>query len=823
MSPRLQAAARRHYFHRASRRVPGMQPTRFALLLGMGVLASGMALTMPATAYAQAVRSFDVPPGGLSRALGVFGAQAGLMVAADPVLTANKSTSGLTGAYGTQEGLARLLAGTGLRAVGRGEGGYVLAPVSAEGSVSTLAPVTVTGATDSAASEGTGSYTVASTQAATKLPLSLRETPQSVTVITRQRMDDAAMVNLDDVVNDTPGLTLRRVGPERPLIYSRGFQVKSLMFDGLPTSYDGDFVASPNLAMYDRVEVVRGATGLMQGAGTPSASLNLVRKRPTQTPRLGITASAGSWENYSAELDAAGPMNSAGTLRGRGVVTYQNTNSFRSVESRENSLLYGILEADVSDRTMVTVGGYYQNANNNTSWGSLPVSGDGSDLHFKRSTFLGNDWEYWDKDTTSLFGEIDHRLGGGWKVRLAATKNWTQQADLASFITGTNGAWIQRTGLQDSTYTQDSYDIFASGPFSAFGRSHELVLGGSIRKSLSDNKGGYAPNRTNVDIFNWDPHRYPKPSVSYSYGALTETEQQSTYLTTRLNLADPLKLIVGARYDWFDMHQAFLTGDDTSYKVNANLTRYAGLIYDLDDHHSVYVSYTDIFEPQNSRDTAGNVLVPIKGKNYEIGVKGEYFGGDLNTSLALFQIDQQNRARELADQNSCPTFPANYCYEASGKVRSQGVDMEVNGALTSNWQVGAGYTYTQATYKRDANPDNVGERFDTSLPRHMLKLSTLYRFGGALERWRVGARASWQSEIYQQGMSQGRPFRVQQNGYALADAMVGYQATKNIDLQLNLRNIFDKSYYAGIAALPVGGRSVYGEPRSIMLTMRGTW
>lgn len=130
--------------------------------------------------------------------------------------------------------------------------------------------------------EGTQSYTTGSMSTATKLPLTLRETPQAVTVITRQRMDDQAMTSINDVVNATPGLFLNYSdGPGRQTYTSRGFDIDNLMYDGIPSGYNGASAgAQPNLAMFDRVEVVRGATGLVTGAGNPSAAINMVRKRP---------------------------------------------------------------------------------------------------------------------------------------------------------------------------------------------------------------------------------------------------------------------------------------------------------------------------------------------------------------------------------------------------------------------------------------------------------------------------------------------------------------------------------------------------------------
>jgi outer membrane receptor for ferric coprogen and ferric-rhodotorulic acid len=307
--------------------------------------------------------------------------------------------------------------------------------------------------------------------------------------------------------------------------------------------------------------------------------------------------------------------------------------------------------------------------------------------------------------------------------------------------------------------------------------------------------------------------------------------QQSLYATTRLNLADRLKLILGGRLDWFDYNDTVNTypsftantpsvSAHNRYRINNQLTKYAGIVYDLNDQHSVYASYTDIFKPQNYMDASNNLLDPVIGQNYEIGIKGEYFDGALNASAALFRMDQKNRAFRSTDQTQCAGYPAVACYSAAGEVRSQGVEFELQGAITPNWQVSLGYTVAIARYRKDANPDNVGELFDTDTPRHLFKLSTMYRLSGALQGWRIGGSVYRQGSIYNQGTTSGVPFRITQNAYTLADLVVGWQATPKLDVQLNINNIFDKKYYNALSGNVSFPSNVYGEPRNVTLSAR---
>ncbi|MBW0236400.1 TonB-dependent siderophore receptor [Pseudomonas sp. D1HM] len=659
--------------------------------------------------------------------------------------------------------------------------------------------------------EGSSSYTTGSMSTATKLPMTMRETPQAVTVITRQRMDDLAMTDINDVVKATPGLFLDfSSGPGRQSYSARGFDIDNLMYDGIPSGYQGATVgAQPNLAMFDRVEVVRGATGLVTGAGNPSAAINLVRKRPLAEQKVTLTGAAGSWDDYRGELDASSPLNDNGTLRGRVVTSYRDANSFVDGAEEQHGLFYAVTEADLSEDTTLTLGFSHQKDKTNYFWGSSMIGLDGHHLDLPRSYNPGTDWENKDQEINTVFAELRHHLANGWQLQLNA--NYAEQNAL--FTGSYQSRWVDNT-LARTVYqsahdeNQAGLDAFASGPFEAFGRTHELVVGASKRIYDMDTRD-YAPYDTN-----W-PLNAGKPDFVHTGNVREVTTQDGLYMTTRLSLADPLKLILGGRLDWYDYDNRDADGD---YKVTRNVTRYAGLIYDLDDHHSVYASYSDIFTPQSSKDTSATPVKPIIGKNYEVGIKGEYFDGGLNASLALFRIDQENRAVQVF----VPDCPQSACYEASGEIRSQGIDFELQGALTENWQVGGGYTYARVhTLKDAANPQNENQRFDTDTPEHMFKMSTVYHFQGPLEKLRVGGNISWQSRMYNDvELLDGSHYRLKQGAYATTDLMAGYRVNQHLDLQLNANNIFDREYYSSISKSVKYGGDTYGSPRNLLLTAK---
>ncbi|KRP70650.1 outer membrane ferripyoverdine receptor [Pseudomonas paralactis] len=801
-----------------------MQPLARAVhaaALGL-IIAGGGALSAAslhaAEQGAQQSRAYHVPAGNLSSALSAFASQAGITLPIEPGLVEGLRSPGLNVASSVEGGLQQLLQGTGLQASAQGNGLYLLVTQVAETALE-LGATSITGQGLTSTTENSGSYTTGAMQTATKLPLSLRETPQSVSVVTRKRMDDKVMTNISDVVKSTPGLFLNNAGGAgRPTFSSRGFDVDNIMYDGFPTSFQTYLPsAEANLAMYDRVEIVRGPNGLAQGAGSPAGAINLVRKRPTHQFQGTLTGSAGSWDDYTGTLDVGGPLNDSGTLRARSVVSRQDAKSFRDSVESDNDLFYGVVDADLSESTTLTLGGYRQKTHTNYIWGGLPMARGGGHLGLPRDTFLGHDWEYSDNRTTGYFATLEQGLPNDWTLRAAAMRSKTDGDVLASSIWEYNRQYLWTEAMEQK---ETGYDLALSGPFQLLGQQHELTFGVSKRKlDYRSGKDWSDYINTGINPFTWNPRGHAKPNyVRGDNGLPQTTTQDSFYASTRLRLTEPLSLILGGRVDWYEFQDR--ANSESNYKVTRNLTRYAGLVYDLDLHHSVYVSYTDIFKPQSEKGVDGSVIVPIVGENYEVGIKGEYFDGALNASMAVFQLDQKNRAQELPDVKGCGSGPASACYEAAGLVRSRGIDMEIQGALTDNWQLAAGYTYTQTRYVNDANTAREGEDFDRKKPRQLFKLSTIYTLSGELQRWRVGGDVYQQSRIRTSGGTGATAWKNEQGSYTVVGLVAGYKASEQLDLQVNVNNLFDRVYYSSVANGGYSPYDIYGDPRNMKLTAR---
>jgi len=772
-------------------------------------------LGLSAAAVAAPVQ-LDLPAQPLSKSLTQLSQASGLQISADDSLIASKQAPAVRGSLEPAQALSRLLLGSGLDAQVQGNAVKVFQPAS--NGPMTLGNVDIsaqTGIAGMATTEGSGSYTTGSMSSATRLPLSIRETPQSVSVITRQRIEDQGMNDLNDVVKYAPGVTLRKFGSDRQQFLARGFAIDNLMYDGLPTivsTFTLDTISGADLALYDRVEVVRGATGLMTGAGSPSATLNLIRKRPTTTPQVSVTTSAGSWDRYRTEVDASNRLNDSGTLRGRMVAAYETGNSFVDERDKERQTFYGVLEADLSESTTWTIGASRQRDDATSDWGSLPSGPNGENLDLPRSTFLSNDWAYWDRHNVSLFTDLTHHFDNGWSSKLAATRIWAESDMYSNYLTANGTGYGQAAGQYDTTDVQTSLDGSLSGPFQLFGREHELMLGVSRRDEKFDQKGGFYGS-TPIDIYHFNPNVIAKPDLATrtAYVSQNTATEEGVYAAARFNPIDPLHLIVGSRVSWYDYQNRSANNGD--YKVIREVTPYAGVVYDLNDTYSAYASYTEIFKPQNQLDVGGGVLDPMTGESYEIGLKGEYFDGSLNASLAVFDMTQENRAYAIVNPPAACQQQNRVCYEAAGEVRSRGIDAEITGQLTPDWQASASYTLVLSQYVKDRTNDK-GDLFAPNQPKHLFKAATSYHLPGNLNKWRVGADVLAQSETYNR-VGNGHSV---QDAYAVVGLMAGYRFDEHWDARVNLNNVFDEKYWQGIPLAT--GSGVYGDPRNLMVSLK---
>lgn len=683
-----------------------------------------------------------------------------------------------------------------------------------------LPAISVTGQMNNAITEGTGSYTTGETAAATRLPMTLKETPQAVTVITRQRMDDQQLNTVQSVLENTNGVTARQADSERTSFYSRGLLINNVQYDGIPTvignTVNGSGISALDTAFYDRVEVVRGGSALLSGTGNPSAAINLVRKRPTPEFAASASLGAGSWDTHRGMGDVSTPLTEDGRIRARLVGTYQDGNSYLDGYKPERKAFYGIVEADLTTDTTVSLGYDYQDITpKGATWGGLPLwYSNGSQIDYSRSKSYGQDWSQFDNTLKTAFAEVEHRFDNGWTLKGVFNQYRTEtEAELVSL----GGRPDPATGLgafpfalaSEGRSRQNTFDVMASGPFEMLGRQHDLVVGAtsSRRKASQDDVAPFFAGFTPINIHTLSPGT-PRPNFDAIPHLPTRTEikQSGIYSAARFSLADPLKLIVGGRLNYYEVDDD-ANGSTLHYKKNNEFTPYAGLVYDIDSTYSAYVSYTGIFNPQTDfRDTTGNVLTPSKGKTKEVGLKAAYLDGRLNAAVAVFETTLDNAAQLVP--GAFTPGGAN-AYTGADGTKSRGIEFDLQGELANGWNIYAGVAHFTAE-------DGDGERLNAQLPRTTAQFFTAYRLPDAWNKLTLGTGVKWQSRFYQVPGVGTSTLGGEQSAYALTSVMGRYALSKNIDLGLNFNNLFDKKY-----ALQKGDFDTvtYGAPRNLMATL----
>jgi outer membrane receptor for ferric coprogen and ferric-rhodotorulic acid len=696
-------------------------------------------------------------------------------------------------------------------------------------------------------------YTVESTRSSTGLKLTPRQTPQSVTTITRQQLDDRDVHSIEQALDTTPGVSTSKseVGG-RTDFRARGYSISNWKVDGLQFQGGSDFSGGGNalnMDLYERIDIVRGANGLLGGTGDPSATVNLIRKAPTRAFGGSAYATYGSWDKRRLGADLNLPLSEDGRLRSRFVMTQGDANSFRDNQSERSRAALANFEFDIDDAT--TLGAGYQYEYNKVvggGWGAnIPIwYRDGSTTDLPRSTNVVPSWSFGEYTTRTAFGSLQHRFDNDWTLDLKAAQSTAEVlnhrglAKVNSAGRGSYGGyWDQDgsgavlNGLHSSSDTiQQSAQIDLSGPFQLFGRTHQAMVGYNDSRTVawspeysctmaSDDRVS-APSvgcqfRANNGLPLTDWHNgvdsdYDMIASRTGRHSKTTTRLQGMYAATRLSITDPLSVIVGVRTTDYSATTNSVAGVRSNQQNNGIVTPYLGAVYDLNDTYSLYASYTDIFNPQTAETESGTKVEPIRGQSYETGIKGEWLDGRLNASAAYFRTKQQNKA-VLDDGLTTPT--GGDAYKAGTGQETDGIDLEIAGALTPNWNVYGGYTYL---HFRRVDSDGRSD------PSHLFKASTTYRLSGPLDRLTVGAGVKAQTNIRAISSPAGQPVNgvsagatdVNWSGYAIWNAMAKYQLTDDTTVSLNVDNLFDKHYYTQYGFY---AGAIYGDPRNMSLTV----
>ncbi|RAU20319.1 TonB-dependent siderophore receptor [Paramagnetospirillum kuznetsovii] len=744
--------------------------------------------------------SIEIPAQSLSSALETLASQSHSQLLYSADLVRDLKSEAVKGSFTAEEALRKILHGSGLDLRKTADATFTIIKV---GQTTVFDPVIITAKRDKP-------YAPSTATVGGKTPTSIREIPNSVSVITREQMDDQNMTDLSHAMNWATGIDTRPNDGTQSQYYSRGYAM-NVLYDGVPAYSSLSGYQQLDLAMYERIEVMRGPSGVFQGSGDFGGSVNMVRKHAKDKFSAEATTSVGSWNNLRGMVDVTGPLIESKTLRGRLVFADNDRDYFYDHAHTKKWMLYGILDYEPNPDWTFSYSATLQEDRSTPFYG-LPVYSNLSPIAFNRSANPMAEWSNmaWQTHEEQVQGE--HKLGNNWNAKV--TGSWREQTlgwkdGYPGSVNAANDTATYTIRDRFYRYERLAGDAFITGPFTLFGREHTALFGANIESF--DSNGTYETAKTvaGVNIFNLPSTVTSEPSLQHTRGSMTHTVQYGEYGKLSFRVLDPLLLIVGGRVSTFDSKSRSMTSSawantwSQGAKAVNEFTPYGGAVLDVTKQTSIYASYADIFAPQTSLTADGSVLPPRTGWQTEMGVKNEYMDGALRSTVAVFLMRDVNRA--VSDPNN-----TGYSI-AAGEVESRGWEAELAGSPIPELKMTAGYTYLTTQYVND--PNNQGSTFSTWEPRHSLKAWGVYTFpeGAALDGFSVG------SGIIAKSHTWGTSHNLNQKAYTVVDGQIGYKFSDNLSSTLTVNNIFDTIYWSKILSTT---NNFYGEPRSVTFSIR---
>ncbi|MXW50902.1 MAG: TonB-dependent siderophore receptor [Gammaproteobacteria bacterium] len=658
--------------------------------------------------------------------------------------------------------------------------------------------------------EAVDQYLVGEMNTATRLALTSVETPQSVSAITRLQLDDFKLWNLDDSLETATGIQVESVETDRTYYTSRGFDITNFQIDGvgIPLTY-GNMEGDIDTATYDRIEIVRGANGLMSGAGNPSATINLVRKRPSGNTKLSVAASLGSFS--LKRLDGDFETTLTDRIDARIVVANEDADSHLNRYAQKKQVGYSVVTAELAANAVLTAGISYQASKADSPlWGALPMFfTDGSQTDYARGATTSADWAYWDTEERAVFAELRFQLGDDWQAQAYASHSQID-GDAELFYMYSNPDPATHKGLlgyasaYDIKDKQSLADAFLSGKFNLLGREHDAVFGLNWTK-VDVNDGSLYDYTTGLgfpsigDFRNWEGDT-PRPTFADGPRGSDWTDDQLAYYgATRLKATDALSIIIGARVvHWDSDGESY--GEDHSAAASGKALPYAGAVFAINRQASLYASHTETFMP--NRDIGADLrrLGPAEGKNTEVGIKSYLFDQSLLVTAAVFQTEHLN----ISEYAYFDVESGQSIYEGRN-YESRGFEIEMSGRLAEGLQATMGYTNLDIE-------NRAGEDDRNFVPKQTLRANLSYR-PAALPDMKLGVSVRWQDAIERSNAFDGT---TKQSAYALVDAFMSYAITPSLDLSANVRNLTGEKYIQSL----YWDQAYYGAPTNFLVTLR---
>ena len=666
-------------------------------------------------------------------------------------------------------------------------------------------------------------YTIPSSISATGLDLSLRETPQSISVTTQKRMEEQQLNSVSEAIAHTPGIYFQKYGNSADGYHyyvSRGYAINNLNIDGLDASGDGSgyglSLHNTDSAIYESLSVVRGSTGLRNGLGDPGGNIQMQRKRPSAETQISLEAGAGSWGHYRTVLDANGALNDNGSLRGRTVAVYDRGGLWQHRARQDGKTLYGILEYDITPQTMATVGLQMSDIHSkHSATGSFATYYGDEDNGYHLTTFKPRDnnaaaWSYGKRRKNEIFTRLEHHFNDDWTLSAAYSYRFGKSNNLygmgGTYDIKADGS-AQLVTIKEQFHPKEhSFDLHLDGKYPLFNREHEFQIGVN-HNDYRDGTNAKYDTRADDPIDNLYSYirdgKIERPENDHLGYGTNKKQTSSLYGATRIHINDDWAVLAGARLtNWkrtgYDFRNDYIP---RVRKENGVFTPYLGLTYNFTDNLTAYTSYSAIYKPQDNKDKNDNQLDPEKGATYELGVKGAWFEDRLNASAAVFEVRKDNLAVKDGEHPDGSEY-----YRAENRTKGRGWELTLSGEPLPDWRLDASYTRTKIE-------DREGGRLKTDVPLHLIKLYTNYDIN---DQWSIGGGVNWQSKIYAASEIEdpiGKKANTQK-AYATVDLSAQYRPAKNLRFALNANNIFDQTY----KTIPDG--LSFGAPRNIMATVR---
>lgn len=651
---------------------------------------------------------------------------------------------------------------------------------------------------------------------ATNLDLDVKETPQSISAVTQEQMEQFGADSLDDALRLATGIQVEQTSTNQTQYLSRGFEIKNTQIDGvgLPNGW-GVVTNAMDAFGFEKLEVIRGANGLLTGVGNAAGTINYVRKRPTNEAQGQVGVTFGSENRRRIEADYSTPFNDDSTWAGRVVVAREESDSYLRDFESDRSYLYGVIDGQVGENGALAFGYSWQKVDTTGNmWGALSfIDTDGNQLEWDRSASTTQDWTYWNSTTQAGFVEYTHRLSDSWQAK--ASYNYrVYDHDAQLFMAYSFGldpatgeglyGWAYKSPYETKAHLGD---ITLNGRFELFGHEQEAMFG--VSTARSEGTDWYYPTDTsNQQIFGALPgfpyagNAIPEP-VWGDRTVYTTLNQRLTRVfgATRLAFTDRFKTIIGFNWAQYQRESVDNTGA-ASDKTDRNLAPYAGVTFEFTDRITGYANYSYIYQPQDAVDYDRVYIDPSKGTNYEIGVKAEWLDRRLLTTLAWFSAKQDGLATYVGTR-----FMDGYAYGYSRPVDidSKGFEFEATGKLGEHTDLLLGYTHLTM----DGEDGSDTYRW---VPRNTANLMLSTRLPG-VPALSFGAGGRWQSEVSNfESYVTSAPVR--QSGYTLLNAFVAWDITPGLTLRANVNNITDKKYIQSLYSV-----SYYGPPRQYALSL----